>query len=364
MDARENFFRAVRRQDPESVPFALKLCPSQVEEFRRRTGSDDSLAYYGVPVRYVALNPTRHPADYTPYYRDLPPGTVVDEYGVARVPGSVEHFTRMLHPMEDFTEVAQVEAFPLPDVLADYRWEGLAERIARIRADGLVSAYHAVQVFEPAWYLRGMDGLLVDMIQNEPIAAACLDRLTDLKERQVARLAAAGVELIVFGDDVGSQQSMILGPDLWRRWLKPSLARLIRAAKAEKPDLIAFYHSDGWIEPILEDLVEIGVDVLNPVQPESMDPVSIKERFGDRLSFWGTIGTQTTMPFGTPDEVRREVARMIATVGRGGGLVLAPTHVIEPEVPWENLVALHEAVRDFGRYAPRAPEADARPKQR
>ena len=109
-------------------------------------------------------------------------------------------------------------------------------------------------------------------------------------------------------------------------------------------------HSDGVIDPIIPELIEIGVDILNPVQPECMDPVQLKREYGNELAFWGTIGTQTTMPFGTPEEVKAVVKERIETVGQGGGLLLAPTHVIEPDVPWENVVAFFEAVEEYGRY--------------
>lgn len=115
--------------------------------------------------------------------------------------------------------------------------------------------------------------------------------------------------------------------------------------------MIALYHSDGVIYDIIPELIEIGVDVLNPVQPECVDPTALKAQYGDRLSFWGTIGTQTTMPFGMPEEVRENVRHMIETVGKGGGLLIAPTHLLEPEVPWENIEALIRAVKDYGIFA-------------
>ena len=142
----------------------------------------------------------------------------------------------------------------------------------------------------------------------------------------------------------------MMSPATWREWLKPRWRKVIKAAKDVNPAVLAFYHSDGDVRPVIEDLIEIGFDILNPVQPECMDPAALKRAYGDRLAFWGTIGTQTTMPFGTPDEVRATVKERIETVGVGGGLLIAPTHVLEPEVPWENIVALFEAVDEYGRY--------------
>jgi uroporphyrinogen decarboxylase len=124
----------------------------------------------------------------------------------------------------------------------------------------------------------------------------------------------------------------------------------IGAAKQVNPAVVAFYHSDGVVYDIIPDLIEIGVDVLNPVQPECMDPALVKKLYGERLSFWGTIGTQTTMPFGTPHEIARTVRQRIETAGHGGGLVLAPSHLLEPEVPWANIEAFMEAALKYGRY--------------
>jgi len=122
------------------------------------------------------------------------------------------------------------------------------------------------------------------------------------------------------------------------------------AARRVKPDILISYHSDGFIEPFIPELIEIGLDVLNPIQPECMDPADIKRKFGDRLAFFGTIGNQTTLPFGSPEDVRREIRQRIETVGKGGGLVLAPSHMIEPDVPWANIQAFFEAADECGYY--------------
>ncbi len=125
---------------------------------------------------------------------------------------------------------------------------------------------------------------------------------------------------------------------------------IISVAKRINPEVIISYHSDGDIEKIIPELIEIGIEVLNPVQPECMNPAKLKNKYGDKLAFWGTIGTQTTMPFGTPQDVRGVVRERIETVGRGGGLLIAPSHVLEPGVSWENIFAFVEAVKDYGRY--------------
>jgi uroporphyrinogen decarboxylase len=126
--------------------------------------------------------------------------------------------------------------------------------------------------------------------------------------------------------------------------------RVIRAAKEVKPSILVFYHSDGNVWDAIPDLIEAGIDVLNPVQPECMDPAQVKNEFGDRLSFFGTISVQRTMPFGTPDDIRTEVRTRMETIGRNGGLLLSPSHVLQPDTPWENIVAFFEAIEECGYY--------------
>lgn len=350
MNKRENLLRAVTRQDPEYVPYGFTFCPSLESEFKKRTGLTDYMDHFDMPYRYLDILPSKRLNDYSKYFENLPEGTFIDEWGVAHLPGSVEHFAKMYHPMERFSSPEEVWNFPLPDVLDDYRWEGFEKKVKYVKDMGLAAIYFAIQIFEPAWYLRGMENMLADMLADEDMAKACLDRMTDIKSKMCAKLAQAGIDIIVYGDDVGTQKGMMMSPEQWRKWLKPTMKTAIQAAKDVNPGLIAFYHSDGVIYDIIPELIEIGVDVLNPIQPECMDPILIKKLYGDKLSFWGTIGTQTTMPFGTPEEVERQIRLMMETVGAGGGLVIAPTHMLEPEVPWENIESFVSAVKKYGKY--------------
>jgi len=231
--------------------------------------------------------------------------------------------------------------------IIDYRYEHLAEDVRKLQDAGYAALYSAVQIFEPAWYWYGLDNFMCDMMDGGELAGAMMEKMTSLMEVVCGKLAEAGVDIIVYGDDVGTQRSLMMSLDLWKQWIQPYTKRALDAAKNVKPDLLAYYHSDGAIAEIIPGLIEIGVDILNPVQPECLDPGEIKRIYGDRLAFWGTIGTQTTMPFGTPEDVRRAVVKSIETVGYNGGLVVAPTHVLEPEVPWENIAAFVDTVKNY-----------------
>jgi uroporphyrinogen decarboxylase len=347
MTNRENIMAACRRQKPEHIPFGLTFCASLYEEFKKRTGCTDYAAYYGLDYRFMYMDGSANPVDYSSYYKELPRGTWIDEWGVAHIPGSVAHFSRRLHPMENFTSPKQIWEFPTPDITADYRYERLKKRVAEVHSEGNAAIFFAIQLFEPAWYLRGLDNFLCDMINDEDMAEAAMEKMTSLMEQACAKIAATGVDMVVYGDDVGTQRGLMMSLNLWQKWVKPYTKRVIDAAKSVNPDLLAYYHSDGAIMEIIPELIEIGVDVLNPVQPECMNPKEVKAMYGDKLAFWGTIGTQTTMPFGTPQEVRQAVIESIETVGYDGGLVIAPTHVLEPEVPWENVTAFVDTVKNY-----------------
>jgi len=353
MNSRERVLTAMRRRQPDRPPFdfSFGFSPAQIALFHARTGADDPYDYFGADTRMVWPGPTRLTTDYTGFLGAMPAGSTVDEWGIGHVPttsreGDHAHLEGFQYPMVALETPADAADYPLPDLDADYRYGSVRSEINDIQGRGLAAmAMLECTIFERAWYLRSMERLLLDFADASAFATTLLDRITEKRVVQAQRYAELGADVICYGDDVGTQRGMLMSVRMWRTWLKPRLARTIAAARDIRPDVLVFYHSDGDVTAIIPDLIEIGVDILNPVQPECMDPVALKRAFGDRLSFWGTIGTQSTFPFGSPEDVRREVRARIATVGVGGGLFLAPTHVIEPEVPFDNIVAFVEAVR-------------------
>ena len=352
MDCRQRLLAAVRREKPDRVPRDLSwgLSPRAYELFREKTGETDPYDYFKVDLRFLEPLPTRNPVDYSRYHEK---GVPVDQWGVGHTLSSDSHlhFTTFIPPLRDARSVADIEAYPLPDLDADYRHAGYPDQAARLHEKGLAAVgLAATTIFEVAWQIRGFEELMVDMLSRRDMAECLFERMTLLRIPQVQANVKAGCDLLMLGDDVSCQRGMLMNPDLWRRFLKPRLARIIDAARGIHSGLPIFYHSDGDCRAIIEDLIDIGITILNPVQPECMDPEEIKGKYGDRLALWGTIGIQTVLPFGTPEDVRREVKHRIETVGRDGGLVLGPTHTIEPEVPWENIAALYHAIDEYGVY--------------
>lgn len=359
---RERVLRAVTRRKPDKVPKDLSwgLTPTVLETFKQKTGRDDPDEYFGVEVRFVGLDlPPHRVAEaaeerrylYAPYYMNLPANAEITEFGTAQIPGTFYHFAQFVAPMQSFISLPEFEAYPYPTFDEDWRRDYARQRIAAYhQRDLAVCGAMACTIFEVAWQMRGMEQLYQDFKFRPELAEYLLDRLTEMRCGMARFLAAQDVDVLVLGDDVSMQTGMMMSPATWRKWFKGRMQRIIAAAQDIKPGLPIFYHSDGNPEGIIPDLIEIGVTILNPVQPECIDPRMVKERYGDRLAQWGTIGTQTTMPFGTVEDVRREVRQRIETVGYDGGLVLGPTHQLEPDVPWENIVAFYEAIDEYGVY--------------
>ena len=354
MTPRERVLTTLARRIPDRVPKTLSLCPSQLERFRRETGCDDPVAHFGFEVRAVEPLPAHNPADFGRYLGSLPLGARVDEWGIAWLRGSDHHFERMIHPLRDAQTVQEILAYPFPNLAAAERFVGFAEQVDRVHREGLAAVAHCTPVggtvFWPAYKLRGMETLMVDLVAEPLLAGTLLDVITRISAALAAQLAAFDIDVLWLADDFGTQRALMFRPEVWRAWFKERLRAVIAAARAKRPDLVVAFHSDGKIDEIVPDLIEIGVNVLNPLQPEVMDPAAIKREFGQHLAFWGGVGTQTTMPFGSPEEVRRVVFDLIKTVGAGGGLLISPTHVVEPEVPWENILAFVEAVETHGVY--------------
>ncbi|MFA4016566.1 MAG: hypothetical protein RUDDFDWM_001676 [Candidatus Fervidibacterota bacterium] len=351
MTPRERVWRAIHHQYPDKVPKEAGFTPSAYERFKQETGCDDPAEYFGFETRSVDFKPLKPEdfPDFTPYLKRLPEGTIIaNEYGVAHLPGRFYHFVKHVFPLSHAESVKDIERYPFPDVTLTYRHEHLEEEVERLHRLGYFVSGFAGHIFETAWQLIGMEKMFIDMLFNPALVEALLERLTLDACFRARRFAEAGVDMLRTGDDVGMQDRLMMNPELWRRFLKPCLKRVIDSAREVVPDIPVWYHSDGYIMPIIDDLIEVGVTVLNPVQPECMDVVEIKKRYGEKLAVWGTIGTQSVLPFGKPEDVKMEVKRMIEIFAPA--IVIAPTHVIEPDVPWENIVALFEAVEEYGRF--------------
>lgn len=357
MTSRERVLAAVSRQVPDQIPKDLSwgLCPALEKEFQRRTGCRDYWEYFGLDVRLLEFGPTKLKRDFSGYFqgRDQGWGFTVNEWGVGseRARDGELHFAHMVSPMKNGMTEEEAAEYPLPDFLEPYRYMHFQKTVEGWHEKGLAVCGHlADTIFEMAWAIRGFEETMMDMLTEPEAITILFDRIMELRIQQLRIMVEAGIDILMLGDDVGMQTGMLIGADTWREFLKPRMARIIREAVALRPGLPIFYHSCGNVAQIIPELIEIGVTVLNPIQPECMDLAFLKEAYGDQLAFWGGVSAQTNLSFGTPGQVKAEVERCIEILGKNGGYLIGPNHVVEPEVPWENLMAFFEAVEEYGKY--------------
>lgn len=268
-------------------------------------------------------------------------GVYEDEWGTRKYhPAGGSYFSYMRHPLSDADSPSNHR---FPDPAAEERYEHVSIVVSRWR-NRYPILVEQTNLFKTAWELRGFERLLMDLYENPRFVEALLDRVLEFRLEESRQLARRGVDIISFAGDVAAQQGMMMNPEVWRRFFKPRLAAVIAAVREEQPQVRFFFHSDGDVSAIVGDIAEIGFDILDPVQPECMDPALVKRAYGDRLTLHATISSQQTMPFGTPDDVRREVMDRFATCGASGGLILAPNNVVQQDVPLGNLLALYQAI--------------------
>lgn len=377
MTSRERVVRALNHQEPDRVPFdcyfsyggylRLKEYLGYEPEKPVKPGSSwlsvsippDLMQELGVDLLYFGLN--RDPA--APIF-EYGVEEYTDEWGVTYrriLHDTGEHYEFAHQPLREAT-AADLSDYPWPDPHRPELVAGLAEKARNLyeNTDFALVGKFSNSIFEQAFYMRGFQDLLMDLVRNPTFAGALMDRLADIAIAYLeAGIRACGPYIQILrlaGDDMGQQTGTLVSPRTFREVIKPRFARVYRAARALldeiNPDVKIMAHTDGDVYPIIPDYLEMGLDVLNPAQPyvADMDHDVLKQEFGDRLSFHGGIDLQKVMPFGTPDEVRAEAIKTMRTLGPGGGYILSPTHYLQPDVPPENVIALRDAVMECGHY--------------
>lgn len=263
-----------------------------------------------------------------------------------------------IHPLREASTLDEIESYPWPDMDDPSRVAHVAAQTAGLAADNayaIMGCPWLLFPFERAHAMQGMDRFLENMLVEPEFASALLWKIESLCKTLMGHfLDAAGdnLDIIKIGDDLGTQESLMVSPDMYRRMLKPIHADFISFIKSKSKAKI-FFHSDGDIFDLIPDFIEIGVDILNPIQSGAgrmSDLARVKKLYGDDIVLCGAIDTQRVLPSGTPGEVRAEVARVINLLGPGGGYMVSAVHTVMNEVPPENILAMADAVHEFGRY--------------
>lgn len=349
MTSRDRVLAVARGQKPDRVPTYMWLTPHIEQRLKHERGAENVEDFLGLDIRMVDYRAAEEQIDFSPYTCDFPSNSTVDAWGCGTFPVGYYHFTKAVCPMEAFTTVEQVAGYPFPRL--EPLLEGIRQDAEATKARGLaaVSQYEC-GTFEQGHALMGMEPLLANMRTNPEMVRLLFDRISDVKARLAEAYVMAGVDVLFIGDDIGIQHGPVMDPKMWQEWLVPPLKKIVDRARAVRDDVPIAYHSCGHVMFAVEGLIDAGIDILQSIQPEANDIAALAAEYGDRVAFWGGVGSQSTMSSGTVQEVEAQVAECMGTLGKGGGLILAPAHFIEPESPLENIDAFFEAVERYGYY--------------
>lgn len=333
MTDRERVTAALRHQQPDRTPYVIVLTQRAQAAMRDWYGSDDYQQLIHNSIHKVTARPG-------PKAQWLSDTVFQDEWGVLwdrSIDRDIGNVCNRLLPERDLGNLE------VPDPWAPDKFADFADQIAAGHGR-FIRFSISFALFERAWTLRGMENLLLDMVEAPAFVDELLDLLTDYAIALVEQAVQHDIDAVHLPDDWGSQQGLIMGPKLWERFLLPRLARIFGIAK--RAGKFVSIHCCGRVQELFPRLVEIGVDCFNPFQPEVMDPYEMKRQWAGRLAFWGGISTQRLLPYGAPEEVRAEARRLMREVGAGGGYIISPAHDIPGDARPENIMALIEAVSE------------------
>ncbi len=366
MNSKTRVLKAFRKQsgNPDRVPVQFDLCRQLTDAFGRKLGiqPDYALSYYEDLTYRISANEIR-----TKLGSDVVVvgGTVANGYVPEPVSENItkNEFGMFMKPTPLYVEVVKcpldhaesvedIEKYAYPDAYAPGRFEKAKRDIERFGKDYFVMGDVEISLFELAWHLTGLEKYMMAMMCEEPWLDLLNDRVEEWSTGLALQLVKAGVDAVWLGEDLGSQTSTLISPDDWRVKFKPRHKRMIEKMRQVNPDIIVIMHSDGAVAPLLDDFIEIGVDVYNPVQPNvpGSDPQELKDKYGDRVSFFGGIDQQDLLPSGNAENIRQEIKRRIDILGKDRGYLLAPAHILQADVSMETVETMIQAAREFGNY--------------
>ena len=333
MDNRNLIKNTLLHIKSEKVPFNFFFTPSSLEKTEKYYGSpiDEVLNF---PLRIVSLNSFKPlyalPTEYGKYTRD--------EFGVLWSTG----FNDRGIPIGPCITEPDLKKYIFSDPKASYRYKDI-ESWLKNKSD-CYKLINLGALWERATFMRGLENILMDLYLNPIFVHELMQGITDYNIETLEILFKNfKFDGIMLSDDYGTQKGMIMSPDMWRKFIKKYLAQITTLTK--KYELVFFLHSCGHIMPIIEDLIEVGVDILHPIQPEAMDIFMLKRNYGSNISFCGGVGTQRLLPYGKPEDVRANVKMLKEVMGKNGGYILDTGIQINPDIPIENIIALIDEAR-------------------
>lgn len=371
MNSRERMLLALTHREADRIPVDLSSRSSAIEEkayndlknylgmtkptelfIRSHAEIDEEvLDLFNIDTRYVRSIPPdcweKSPEDYL----------FTDQWGVPWRKHKDSFYYDIARFIHNEITLDDIHKIKWPVLLSDESIEEMRKKAAQLSGQSekcLFTDVLGAGIFESAWYMRGFEKFMMDMALDERFTRTYLDKILEIQICAYGKMFdAVGKYLagVLITDDLAMQDGLLISPDMYREIVKPYQKQLVEFIQSK--DVLVIYHTCGAIYPLLNDLVEIGVKVLHPVQlsARGMDAKKLKKEFGDRMVFWGGgCNTQKTLQFGTPQLIKEEVKSRIDIFAPGGGFVFAPEHCIQPGTPPENIIAMFEAVKEFGRY--------------
>ena len=337
MTKRERVYASIRRAPLDAIPWQFDLTGAVIDRIKAYLKVDDVFATLDDHFAYAWM-PEAHPVSQD----GLPEGHYRDSFGVVWRRDAVDRTVgdwggHVSYPLHE----PSLKGYKFPDTSADPARTRYISQARQQHPDHFLWMGGG-SLFQQAWALCGFENFLGYVAGEEAFVEELTEKLADLCCAELSLLKGTGLDAVRFGDDWGFQHSLTIQPATWRRIYKKYYARVIQSA--HDAGLVAMLHSCGHVEPIIPDLIDVGLDVLHPLQPEANDVARCRREFGADITFWGALGSQSTLPLGTADEVRREVRERI-DLFHDGGYILAPAGAAPAETPAENIVAIAEEAR-------------------
>jgi len=376
MKPRERMLKALNHEEPDRVPIDVWIFSSQffgadipytdyqplhftggrnvVEMLKKHFNVTENIALWrklGQDLPFLAL---RDPSEEFKQRvclrgdKDFLEGVHESEFGVKyRLGATGRYWHWVYHPLQDKESADEFEFLEI-DIAKDFSG---AEKLVREYGDQYVILGGLTNwgFFNAGQLLRGWTRFIRDLYVNPRFANRLLDKILQFNIEEGRGLIEKGVDAILIGDDIGMQTGMYIPPKIWRKYIKPRMKKMIDSFKSYG-DVFVFCHSDGNFEDVIPDLIEVGVDILNPIQPDCMDPAKVKEEYGDKVTLYGSVSIQETLPFGSTEDVASEVKTRIKTMAQGGGMIIGSSHFIEDNVPLSNILTLFETAKKYGKY--------------
>lgn len=335
MTPKEWIQKAIRREPTDILPYALGFGGELRERLVEFTGDpefdkDVEPHVHSVRLGYPETHERVDDTHYTDAFGVIWTEAVRGELGVV---------------LEPTIKEASLDGYEFPSTNHEGMFDTVPDQLAE-HPDRFSTWGIGFSLFERAWSLRTIPNFLMDLVEHPAFAHELLDRICEFNLSLIEQACQYDIDCVRFGDDWGQQGGLIMGPHYWREFIKPPFARMVK--KAASYGKATFLHSDGDLTEIVPDLIEIGLTILNPVQPDVMDIYGLKKEYGADITFWGGVSVQHLLPDSTPDQLRRELDRLMTEVGAGGGFVISPTHSMGSDIPLENLVVMLDAFTKQG----------------